>query len=134
MSETTQRAGFLEQMLAEAQRPLVAALQRIQEQLDRLVDTRTATAATPKEYLTIAEVSARTKHCSKTVRRWIKEGRLKAKRWGNGRECRVPVSDLERFLGYSQERSFKELAGLEPDDEDVRRALAAVQRRMTDAR
>lgn len=46
--------------------------------------------------LTVKEIAAETKMCTKTVRRWIEDGRLPALRIG--RNVRVERTELEVFL------------------------------------
>jgi excisionase family DNA binding protein len=48
------------------------------------------------QLLTVTEVAAYVNKCTKTVRRWIKSGRLRAS--GGGGQWLVHPDDLERFL------------------------------------
>ncbi len=50
-------------------------------------------------YLTIGEVAQMLRVSSRTVYRWIEEGKLKAFRpMGNGGSTRIALSELNRFI------------------------------------
>jgi excisionase family DNA binding protein len=59
--------------------------------------TRDITA--PKETMTAREVAFEADAHLKTVRRWIREGRLPAQRTGTGR-IRVLRADFRKFMGF----------------------------------
>lgn len=54
------------------------------------------------ELLTTEEIAKELKYHIETVRKWIREGKLKAMRI-NRKEYRVKRSELERFLAEKQE-------------------------------
>jgi excisionase family DNA binding protein len=54
------------------------------------------------ELLTTEEIAKELKYHIETVRKWIREGKLKATRI-NKKEYRVKRSELERFLAEKQE-------------------------------
>ena len=54
-----------------------------------------------EELLTTEEIAKELKYHIETVRKWIREGKLKATRI-NRKEYRVKRSDLERFLAEKQ--------------------------------
>lgn len=56
----------------------------------------------PNELLTVAEVAAEMKVTEATVRRWINQGKLRARRLG-GSEFRILRSDLNAFIGIEPE-------------------------------
>jgi excisionase family DNA binding protein len=121
-------AGSLERALAESQRPLVSAIRHIREELARLADSRARAPDDAPDFLTVAEVSARTGCCTKTVRGWIKEGRLQAFRWGSSRELRVRREDLLAFQNGAKSTSDGAGIGASTDDR-VRDILARIPTR-----
>src|SRR5229473_3234190 len=122
---SARNGGILEQLLSEAQRPLLVALNGIKEHLERLTDPKSESSA-PSGYLTVGQIVARTGRCAKTVRTWIREGRLKASRWGSGRELRVRDTDLSEFLNAEQP-SHQEVVNT---SEQVRKVLAKIDGRL----
>lgn len=126
---SARNGGILEQLLSEAQRPLLVALNGIKEHLERLTDSKSQSSA-PSGYLTVGQIVARTGRCAKTVRTWIKEGRLKASRWGSGRELRVRDTDLSEFLNAKQP-THQEVVNT---SEQVRKVLAKIDGRLRNGR
>ncbi len=63
----------------------------------------TTTRKNPRDYLTTAEVAAWFKVSVFTVRRWIKQGDLPARKVG--REWRVPQGALEARLRTDQDQA-----------------------------
>ena len=50
------------------------------------------------EYLTVAEVVAMLRIREQTVRQYIREGKIPARKFGNERGIRVPLSGLNSFM------------------------------------
>ena len=59
-------------------------------------------APPPEQFLKVSQVCERTGKCHRTVRRWIRDGFLKATHWGRSREWRIRSTDLEAFLKGEQ--------------------------------
>ncbi len=61
---------------------------------------------TDDELLTASEVAHRLKVHPETVRQWVRDGRLRAIRFGNGPRAslRIRASEVERFLNGDQGR------------------------------
>lgn len=61
---------------------------------------------TDDELLTANEVAHRLKVHPETVRQWVRDGRLRAIRFGNGPRAslRIRTSEVERFLSGDQDR------------------------------
>jgi excisionase family DNA binding protein len=53
----------------------------------------------PAELLTVAEIAVELKITEQTVRRWINEQKLPAKRLAGGKEFRVLRAELDALLG-----------------------------------
>jgi excisionase family DNA binding protein len=78
----------------------------------------------PDELLTVAEVAAELKITEATVRRWINEEKLPARRLaGPGSEFRVLRRDLDAMLGISRPPA-------EPAPERSRRPFTSTASRM----
>jgi excisionase family DNA binding protein len=83
---------LVQEVFAQAQRALLPQLAEMEAKLERL------SAPSSELYLKVSQVAERTGKCHRTVRGWIRDGHLKACRWGKSREWRVRASDLEAFL------------------------------------
>jgi excisionase family DNA binding protein len=59
----------------------------------------TSTAAPPPRFYSIDEVADLLRVSLRTVRRWIKGGKLRAHRFG--RTLRIAHDDLQKFIGES---------------------------------
>lgn len=63
-----------------------------------------------EELLTVQQVASRLKLNPETVRRWLREGRLRGIRFGGSGGYRIPQSEVERFLAQRMEEAGKEAA------------------------
>lgn len=60
--------------------------------------------AEPEEWLTVSEVAARLKLHQETIRRWIREGKLRATQLGSTHAgYRVRASDVELLLSGNKQ-------------------------------
>lgn len=53
----------------------------------------------PDEVLTVAEIAERLKVNPETVRRWLRDGKLKGTLLGDRAGWRVPSSEVDKLLG-----------------------------------
>jgi hypothetical protein len=121
--------GVLEQLIVEAQRPLLERLDRLSEIVAKLEAALAAPRPPGDEWLSVGDIALEVGKSAETVRKWIDHGHgpLKGERWGNGREWRVRRSALEAFLGgaaASQRNSDVDVGA------KVRKALSALNRKV----
>jgi hypothetical protein len=74
---------------------LHAELAKVKAQVARL---QASSRDPADEWLRVPEVVLRTGKPHRAVRRWIRDGYLKASRWGASREWHIRAVDLEAFL------------------------------------
>jgi hypothetical protein len=74
--------------------PIIAALNRLHDRLDRLDPVAAAKASEP---LTVADFAKAVDRMPFTVRQWCNHGRIEADRTENGREWRIPPEELARY-------------------------------------
>lgn len=65
---------------------------------------------TDEELLTVQEVAGRLKLNPETVRRWLRQGKLRALRFGGSGGYRVPGSEVQRLVTAGMEEQGKDEA------------------------
>jgi excisionase family DNA binding protein len=75
---------------------------------------------TEQRLLTVREVAERIRSSPETVRRWLRQGKLRGFRPGGTKlGYRVPESELQRFLQAQQEGAERGAGGAAPTDTDT---------------
>lgn len=125
MSATQHVGGVLEQAIIDAQRPLIEELHQIKQQLELLALAKVASKPVV-EMLTVTHAAKHAGYSEKTIRKWIRDGRLKATQI-DGREYRVASLHLSEFLQGSSQTTEAESSST---TELVRHALALVNKKV----